>query len=245
MPGFPFELRFSPTWLPTLAAAAVIALTVYLGQWQQGRAAEKRNLQAQWEQRAAAAVIEVTPVLRDAAALQFRSAIARGSWQPAGQIYLDNKFYGDAVGYQVVTPLKIAGSEVHVLVNRGWVARGANYPLPPPVPAPQGDTVRGMLTLPTHKFLELSAASVEGAVWQNLTIERYREALHLDVLPFVLNTAAGEGGLQPVVERLDARAEKSTEYMLTWYSLAITTLLLWIVLNLKVRRRAAADKEPA
>ncbi len=240
MPGSP-NIHFTPGLLPTLAAVALIALTLHLGNWQRGRAEEKRGIQAEWEARAGQPEVVLTPVLPDVAALRFRAASAHGTWNLAGQIFLDNKFQGEAVGYEVVTPLKLDGGETYVLVNRGWLPRGPNYPAPPEAPAPQAETVHGALTIPTHKFLELSSATVEGKVWQNLTIERYREAMHLDVLPLVLNMNPTEAGFKPVSERPDARAEKSTEYMLTWYSLAATTLILWIALNLKIRRRAATE----
>jgi cytochrome oxidase assembly protein ShyY1 len=40
--------------------------------------------------------------------------------------------------------------------------------------------------------------------------------------------------LEQVAERPDARADKHIEYMLTWYSLAATVIVLWLVLNTKL-----------
>jgi surfeit locus 1 family protein len=40
-------------------------------------------------------------------------------------VLLDYKIHRGRLGYYVVTPLRIEGSAMHVLVNRGWVAAGA------------------------------------------------------------------------------------------------------------------------
>jgi len=217
----------------------MIALTFHLGQWQQRRAAEKDALQVDFDQRRALPEIVVDAALRDAEELRYRSVRARGTWKREAEIYLDNKFHDTAVGYHVVTPLQVAGGNAYVLVNRGWIARDASYPKPPVAPPPAEADVAGIAIIPSQRFLELSAASVEGTVWQNLTVDRYRSKFGLDVLPYVILAREPGTGLQPVSEQPDAGAAKHVEYMLTWYSLAATILVLWITLNLKIRRQPA------
>lgn len=233
----PSEIRFVPALVPTLAALCVFSLTLYLGHWQQARAAEKRLLQTEFEHRASAPQMVLGAAIADPLALRYTSVIARGEWLASGQIFLDNKFDNESVGFHVITPLKISGTDRYVLVNRGWVARGVGYPSPPSIPAQSGSvTVEGVLMLPSTRFLELTQTTVQGNVWQNLTIERYRAASNLDVLPLVLLAKMSDSPLKPVTERADARAEKHIEYMLTWYSLAATVAVLWVALNLKFER---------
>ena len=228
----------SRAW-PTLAAFLLIGLTLHLATWQQGRAAEKRGLQAEFDQRVASVPAILDAKAQDADALRYRRAVARGEWFADGQIYLDNKTDGGTAGYHVVTPLKLSGTSTFVLVNRGWIARGPNYPAPPLVEGPAGPVeVLGTVTVPTSKFLELSAEGIQTNVWQNLTIDRYRKRTRLDVLPFVL--LAGEvkpdakHELLMLTEHPDAGVEKHIEYMLTWYSLSVTIAILWIALNLNI-----------
>jgi len=228
------RVQFSPSPIPTLAAIAVVALTVYLGQWQQGRAGEKRMLQAEFDARAGEPAVELGAGSRDAM-LRYRQAVARGEWVGTGQIFIDNKVSHETAGYHVIAPLKLVGSESYVLVNRGWIARAPSYPLPPQVDVPPGQVqVTGLLSTPSSRFLELSPQSVQGKVWQNLTIERYRDASKLDVLPFVLLAHDSAAPLEKITERPDAGAAKHVEYMLTWYSLAATVVVLWLVLNTRI-----------
>ncbi len=233
--NFSFQtLRFSPTLLPTLAALVVVVLTGYLGHWQQERAAERRALQHEFDVRSGQSPVRLNARTRDPA-MRYRQALAEGEWHAPGQIYVDNQVSHEVAGYHVITPLKLHGIDSYVLVNRGWIARGPAYPAPPVVDVPAGPvSVTGQLTIPSGRFLELSTQSMQGAVWQNLTIERYRNATQFDVLPFVLLAHDARPPLEAIAERPDARADKHVEYMLTWYSLAAMVIVLWLVLNTKL-----------
>ena len=228
------QIRFVPALLPTLAACCALALTLYLGHWQQQRAATKQVLQTEFDNRARSVPVVIGAATLDPQAMRYSRANASGEWLASGQIYLDNKFDNEAVGFHVITPLKIDGTNRYLLVNRGWVARGAKYPAPPLVAVPTGlASVEGVLMLPSSRFLELAQATIQGNVWQNLTIERYIAETGRDVLPLVLLAKTSDAPLKPVAERPDARAEKHIEYMLTWYALAFTIIVLWVTLNVK------------
>ena len=235
------QVIFTPGLLPTLAALVSFALTLHLANWQRERAAEKRTLQVEFAQRVAAPPVSLDVDSRDAGALRYRQAEAVGEWFAAGQIYLDNKTDGGTAGYHVITPLKLAGTNAVVLVNRGWIARGQNYPQPPQAEVLPGTAqILGTVTLPTEKFIELSGQGIQANVWQNLTVDRYKKHTGLDVLPFVLMASevkpSAESALQMLKERPDAGVDKHVEYMLTWYSLAATIVIFWVALNFRIVR---------
>src|SRR5215468_7382949 len=122
------RIRFSPRLVPTLAAIAMIALTLSLGRWQTNRAAEKGALQAMLEARVREAPVVIGPSSGPADALLYRRVVVSGRWDPAGQIFIDNRIHEGRAGFHVVTPLRVAGGERAILVNRGWVARTPAYP---------------------------------------------------------------------------------------------------------------------
>jgi surfeit locus 1 family protein len=241
------SVSFTPQIVPTLAALFAIGLTLYLANWQQGRAAEKRLLQAAFDTRTAlpAAVLGLDRNIEP-----YRQATATGQYDVAGQFFLDNKSEVTTVGYHVITPLKLKLSDTYILVNRGFTPRSRDYPTPPAIDVPSGVIeVAGMLVSPTSKFIELgsgdssndgnstnkaiSSTAISGKVWQNLTIARYREQTKRDVIDLVLLNNVSTSQLKAVTERPDARVAKHVEYMLTWYSLAATVMALWLVLNTK------------
>jgi surfeit locus 1 family protein len=228
------RFAFAPRLLPTLAAAAFIALTVSLARWQMHRAEEKERLQALYESRYAEAPVVLTGAVPSAEPLLYRRVRARGRWIAPAQIFIDNQVSEGRAGFHVVTPLRIAGASEAVLVNRGWIARGPEYPQAPAVAVPQGDVeVQGIAALPPRRYLELSAETQSGNVWQNLSIERYARATGIAVLPVVVLADVPAPGLSTVRERPDTGVERHREYMLTWSVLAATALVLWIALNVR------------
>lgn len=225
---------FAPRLLPTLAAAALIAATLWLGRWQTHRAQEKETRQALFEARLRETPVQLTGSVPSAEPLLYRRVRASGEWIPEGQIYIDNQVRDGRAGFFVVTPLRLAPGGDAVLVNRGWIARSSDYPRPPAAAVPRGVVdVTGLATVPPRRVLELSGDTIAGDVWQNLSLERYRDARRINVLPVVVLADAAGVGLVPVREQPDAGVAKHREYALTWFSLAVTALALWIGLNLR------------
>jgi surfeit locus 1 family protein len=230
-----FAYSFAPRVVPTIAAVLLIALTLWLGRWQTDRAGEKEIRQALFEARLRETPVQLTGSVPSAEPLLYRRVRAAGQWVREGQVFIDNQVLGGRAGFAVVTPLRLDGSNDAVLVNRGWTGRTSDYPRPPAVGVPAGPVeLTGLATLPPRRVLELSSQTVAGSVWQNLSIERYRAAYpRLNVLPVVVLADAPAAGLVAMREKPDAGIAKHREYALTWFSLAATTALLWIVLNLR------------
>ena len=229
---------------PALAALAGIALTVSLGTWQLGRAAEKRDLKARFEARASEPAVQVPAVELPAADVELRRVEARGEFDPRHAIYLDNRIHRGAAGYHVVMPLRLGASERYVLVNRGWIARGPDRSVLPTVRTPRGlVNVTGVAVVPGRRILELSKEVIEGPIWQNLTIERYRQSVPIAIQPFVIRQDNDfDDGLVREWEAPDFGIDKHYGYAFQWYALAVTIAALFIILNVRRRSRATPPK---
>ena len=220
-----------------MAAIACFALLVSLGRWQVARAHEKEVKQALYDARGRAAPVVLAGPVATAGEILYRRVRASGRWIAERQVFIDNQIREGRAGFSVVTPLRLAGAQDVVLVNRGWIARGTGYPRPPPVPVPKGEVeVAGVAYLPPARFLELSDKVVAGDVWQNLSIERLRKSSGLPLLPVVIQAGAAAAGLEATFEKPDAGVARHQEYALTWFSLAATTLALWLALNVRRTR---------
>ena len=224
--------------MTTVAAALFFALLLSLGRWQLNRAAEKEARQALYDARLGETPVVLTGAVADPQPLLYRRVRAAGEWIAARQIFIDNQIREGRAGFNVVTPLRLEGREDAVLVNRGWIARNAaEYPRAPAVPVPPGRVeVTGLATRPPARYRELSADTVAGNVWQNLSIEKYAAASGLKLLPVVVLADAPGAGLAAVREKPDAGVAKHYEYALTWFALAATVLALWLALNLRRAR---------
>src|SRR5215471_17732012 len=151
--------RFRPTLWPTLAMVAIVALTIGLGNWQRGRAAEKEALAAQAAAAAARPPLELTGAESDAAALVYRDVRATGEYDAAHQLLIDNRVHEGRPGFHVVAPLRLSRSGRFVLVDRGWVAQSPRRADLPVIAPPAGIvTVGGRASLPP-RYLELTRSA--------------------------------------------------------------------------------------
>jgi surfeit locus 1 family protein len=173
--------------------------------------------------------------------VEFRAVRVRGEWIADRTIFIDNKIRDGVVGYHVVMPLRIANGNLHVLVNRGWVAAPALRSELPRVATSSGEVeVIGIARAPTRRFLELSDRIEEGEqgrVWQNLTIERFHAWSGLALQPVVIfQQNAGDDKLlrEPVApEAGGLNADRHRGYALTWFGLALVTLILALAAKFK------------
>jgi surfeit locus 1 family protein len=226
---------FRPAFLPGAAALAAIAFTLALGNWQSRRAEEKLALGRDLDDAARHAVLVLSPNPVDAHGYEFSRVSARGEYSARHTILLDNKVLHGVAGYQVLTPFKIAGGSMYVLVNRGWVAAGDRRDKLPQIRTPAGTgTVEGIAVVPSSHILELGEKTEEGIVWQNLVLARYAKWSGLQLQPVVLQqTSDSADGLVRVWERPDTGVDRHRGYAFQWYALAITILISYVALSFK------------
>lgn len=235
-----------PYWLPTVVAVGGIVLAWAAGNWQLDRAHEKERLKEVYERGAssAALILSATPV--EAQRLLFRPIEATGEFVPRAAVFLDNKVLAGVTGYHVIMPLRIAGSPKYVLVNRGWVAAGSDRTRLPDVWTPAASvTVVGIAVLP-GRFLELSGAQPGGPVWQNLTIERYRRRMQLDIHPVVIEQRNDLGdGLVRSWSGPDVGAARHYGYAVQWFSLCGLIVFLYVFFHVRRDRTRKVPENPA
>ena len=189
--------RFQPRLWPTLAALLLVPLFIAAGQWQWNKAAAKASLQAELEARGVEAALTIPSIRVDAEALRYRKLVARGHFEPQYQVLIDNRTYRGQAGYHVVTPLRLEGSDMRVLVNRGWVPLQADRGTLPQIATPSGIVdVAGMAVVPGTRFFTLGkddAKETQGAwqsIWQNLDLAHYGKVVSFPLQPVVLQLDA-------------------------------------------------------
>jgi len=225
---------FRPGLVPSLAAAAFIALTVALGGWQMRRAEEKLELGRRIDNAAKGPVLSVPSVRVDASGFERRRVAARGTFIARDTFFLDNKVVRGAAGYEVLTPLRPERGGAHVLVNRGWIAAGERSRLPS-VPTPENlQTIEGTAVVPGSRILELAPESDSGILRQHLVLSREEKRLGVSLQPFVIEqTSDARDGLVRAWQRPDTGVERHRSYALQWYSFAALSAVLYVVLGFK------------
>lgn len=214
----PGPLTFRPRWWGALLAALGCGAAILLGNWQWGRAEEKR---------AAGAAVQ-------------RIAV-RGEFIPKYTVYLDNKVHRGRPGYHVVQPLRIAGGGPHVLVNRGWLGAGPRREQLPEVSTPAGEVaLEGIRLERFPRAYAPASAKPEGRVWQNVSVDEFAAWSGLALLRYAIEQhSAIADGLVRDWPHAAAGHEKNEAYALQWYALAALCVVLFVVLSLRREPPAA------
>jgi surfeit locus 1 family protein len=232
------QFQFRPSLWPTLAAIAGVLSTIALGNWQLGRGNEKAAFAERIQAANRDALIELSRNEVAAEDVAWRRVEVRGRFEPKFAVLIDNRILRGAAGYHVVMPLKIAGSDRYVLVNRGWVAATDSRTTLPQITTPAQELkIVGLATVPSKRYLELSTQVTEGNVWQNLTLERYRAAVSIPLQPVVIQQENNiDDGLAREWSAPDLGIDRHYAYAFQWFVMAAAIAIIYVVCN--VRKRA-------
>jgi len=248
-----------PSVIPTLAAVAVVALTVSLGNWQLRRADEKAQLQLQRDQALARAPLPIGTELLDAAATDGQRVLLEGRFDAPKTVFLDNRTRQGVAGFHVLTPMRIgadasAGDPArYVLVLRGWIARDiAERTRLPPLRTPESvQRVEGLAIVDLPQPIVLGANDTHGSaadptaradgssrIWQHLSMSDYARWSGLPMQPvLVRQTSEIDDGLARDWVQPAAGVDRHHGYAVQWYAMAAVTAGLWLWLTLRTRTR--------
>ena len=232
--------------LPSIAALALVVLTVSLGNWQTRRAEEKRQLQAARDQAALQ-----PPVMLDASALDTpaallgRRAIADGRFLNEHSVFVDNRSYRGQAGFHVLTPFRLEGSSAVVLVLRGWVPSdpAARSRLPTLTESHSALRIEALVQRDLDQVLELMKAPAPAPgerLWQNASVDSISRWSGLTLPPVVLRQTAEVGSPAATLVRdwpsPGAGVDKHRAYAFQWYSMAVLVICLWLIYFWRARR---------
>ena len=216
----------------TVSTVLVVGVTASLGLWQLGRAEQKNQLQAQIDVLAQAAVLGNSDVLALSGPAEglHRRVLLQGMWVQAATVLLDNRPMAGQVGFWVITPLQLLGSQRVVLVNRGWVARNfMDRTQVPDFDTPSGMVeLQGRLTPPVSALFEFEP-SPPGRIRQNVVLADYAQDTGLDFLPItVVQTDPSAGGIGRDWPVITGKVHTHYGYAAQWFSLSALCAGLYI-----------------
>lgn len=227
-----FAFRFRP--IAFLAALLVAIAGILLGNWQQDRAAQKLALQERLQAHAAESAIDFTPATPVSPDDEFRRVRLHGEFVAGWPVLLANRPMGSQSGFYLAMPFRIAGSQTHVLVLRGWLPRAAEFGKLPEFTTPAGPLLlEGRLVASAGRVMELGEAPplAPGAQVQNLTPETLAQASGLALQPVVVQQLSPSTPGDELVRDWpapDAGIDKHRGYAFQWYALAALAALFYV-----------------
>jgi surfeit locus 1 family protein len=218
-----------------------VALTTSLGFWQLRRRAQRLAQNAEVTARLADAPVLVTRLTHDSAALHYRRVFLNGRYDYSREIKIVDRTRNGSPGINIVTPVRIAGTDTAVLVNRGWVYApdGLTVDL---AHWREADSVAGT-GYARPLFRVFSGSPVlqgrpDSFRWLDLTALRPR--LPYPVYPFVIvleGDTEAHGKIPPRVPPPPLDEGPHMSYAIQWFSFAIIA-----VVGMYFFLRASPDK---
>ena len=228
------RIGFRFGWVPFFAAVLLVTLGVTLGRWQDGRAAQKMALAAKLAAGNAAAPLVLGPARLDPGAVELRRITVIGQFVPGWALYLENRPYQGRAGFYLLMPFRIDQSDMHVLVERGWLPRNSAERARLPVYAtPSGSvTIEGVARRNAGHVMQLGSAPMlrPDAIVQNVDVKQLAAASGLRLQPFVIEqTGAAADQLVRDWPAPSLGVEKHRAYAFQWYALALMALLFFVM----------------
>lgn len=232
-------------WLILACVVLAVAGLLQLGLWQLGRAQEKV---AQQQAYLASGELQATPIAEvptaglefDALQHQNRRVLLRGMYLNDQQILLIYQTFEDQIGYEVVTPFRVAELDLVVLVSRGWSGIGEVEALVAALPRIEGSlTLEGQIHVPTLAQARQTNAVKTGdwpLVLRFLNTTELAPLFDAPLFPYAVRLAADQPGVLirhwPVVL---VDSGRNFSYSLQWFSMALALALVSLILSSNVR----------
>jgi surfeit locus 1 family protein len=231
-----------PKWLFILLTLLVLAIFLRLGFWQLERANEKDILEQSFMTGQNAAPITLDALPEDPAKLRYLSVTVTGEYDNQHSFLLDNKIHDHKVGYEVLTPMRIAGDRRLVLINRGWIPAPRQRAILPSLGNIAGEQrITGAIYISPKKPFTLEKDTAETNItWpyriQVLDIPKIEAALGVSVYPFVLQLAPDQAhGFVRDWQPISMPSHKHLGYAVQWFTFALVLIIIFIALNVKKR----------
>lgn len=217
---FKFRRGFS------LLCLFLFILCIALGQWQLHRYAYKKTLLATYQKR-----LHEKPqdfqIIVSQQDLQFQPVKIAGEYVNSLTMLIQNRFYHDEPGFEVLTPLKISGDKKLLLVDRGWIKN------PDILPVLKKQEITGHIKLlDEYQFIlgdNLLQPDKKPYVLQRVDINEISQITHQAFYPFILRLDANqENGFVRDWTIVTVMPARHMAYAIQWFALALVLLIAYL-----------------
>lgn len=220
--------------LPFLAfSAAVLALFIGLGNWQARRLEEKRAYLAEIETRIGAAPVAL-PDAPDPEADRFLAVTVEGRLVgPEVHVLVSTRDFG--AGYRVIQAFETGGRKI--LVDRGFIRLSAKDS---PRPA-QELRVTGNLYWPDETDGFTPENDLPANIWYARDVAPLADHLGTEEVMLIARESTPDNpAITPLPTDTSGIPNRHLEYLLTWYGLAATWVLMTLYFLTRRRKKGAS-----
>ena len=201
------KYRFNFTLPLTIAFLIVFSILIKLGLWQLERADHKKNLNESYKLRQAEEVIDlnVHKSINSKESILWRRISLNGSFYKEKNLIVDNQIFKHEAGFNILTPFKIDGTGMTILINRGWHKNLINREQIPIIKNVDDiDQINGYAVKIPVPGINLGGSNIEIinaslARFQRINVDEINNFYQANFLPLIsLNHCGDKRSLNPV-----------------------------------------------
>ncbi len=216
-------------------AIVVAAGCVRLGFWQLNRLAERRAANAKLASRLSMPATPALEAMRDTAAAAYRRVTLTGTFDFDNEVSLASRTREGSPGANIITPLRVPGTDTAVLINRGWVyaadAMSVDFAR---WREPNDAAVTGYLLEIARGGRGTVSARSSPRVVRRLEYDSLTKRLPYPIAPFILVATANRSSESPAASRDSTPARLPPPlldegphlgYAIQWFAFAVIGLV--------------------
>ena len=230
-------LRFRPTFWATVFTVLAVAFMAGLGTWQVQRLVWKRDLLQRIETQMAEPPVALPAEIADPQAWDYRRVSVTGTLQHDKELHLGARSMRGNVGFQILTPLVRSDGGRVVLVNRGWTPPEKRFADSRPEANPAGEvTIEGVAREPRGRAWMQPDNQPDKNFWFWIDLPAMAAQSGVPaVAPVVVEAGPAEvpGGYPLGGQTRVTIPNDHLTYAITWYSLALALLVIYVVYHLR------------
>ena len=232
--------NFAPGLKMSLFTLFFLPVLLWLGTWQLDRASFKQDLELEYLDSMSELAVDIDELDEEVLGSVENFTKLRVEGRFIDKVFfLDNQTTNGKVGYWVFQPFLTDKSRKNLIVNRGFVAAPSFRDELPEVITPTGRLVIEATVWPFTGLPPILGDDNWGNVWPKRiqTKDLFRMGKMTGSYPQELRigpSEAGALGTLPELEQLDD--SKHLGYALTWFGLAITLFVSYLVFGFQAKR---------
>jgi surfeit locus 1 family protein len=205
-------------------------LCCLLGVWQVHRYHDKKAMLTTFERRAMELPEPFQWLSGSEDELQFQPVSVEGHYDNNLIMFVQNRMHEGRLGYEVLTPMRLEGSDKLLLVDRGWLEKPDDKALPDILPIKKKQRVKGYIKfLNEYQFIlgkNIIESSQNPVVMQKIDIDELSQLTHQTFYPFIvrLDPASKNGFVRHWVIA-SVSPERHVMYAVQWFAFAILILV--------------------
>ena len=235
------KYRFNFTLPLTIAFLIVFSILIKLGLWQLERADHKKNLNESYKLRQSEKVIDLNihKSINSKESILWRRVSLNGSFYKEKNLIVDNQIFKHEAGFNILTPFKINGTGMTILINRGWHKNLINREQIPIIKNVDDiDQINGYAVKIPVPGINLGGSNIEIinaslARFQSINADEINNFYQANFLPYMvyLNPLIDDEYISnfklPVPD-----SEKNYGYAFQWFAFALTLLIIFLRLGI-------------